>query len=35
MISEIEVIAGHDRADSISERIAMLLPVESSVTEAA
>ncbi len=26
MIEEIEKIAGHDRADSISERIAMLLP---------
>ena len=30
MICEIEVVAGHARADSISERIAMLLPVESS-----
>jgi hypothetical protein len=28
MISEIERVAGHERADSISERIAMLLPVE-------
>jgi hypothetical protein len=26
MIDEIEKIAGHERADSISERIAMLLP---------
>jgi hypothetical protein len=30
MIVEIERIAGHERADSISERIAMLLPPESS-----
>jgi len=29
MIAEIEAIAGHERADSISERIAMLLPVEN------
>ena len=28
MIAEIEAIAGHERADSISERIAMLLPVQ-------
>ena len=28
MIAEIEAIAGHERADSISERIAMLLPPE-------
>jgi len=27
MITEIERVAGHERADSISERIAMLLPV--------
>ena len=27
MIAEIEKVAGHDRADSISERIAMLLPL--------
>ena len=27
MIGEIEAIAGHERADSISERLAMLLPV--------
>jgi Mg2+/Co2+ transporter CorC len=26
MLEEIEKIAGHERADSISERIAMLLP---------
>ncbi|CAN5541233.1 hypothetical protein BH11PSE7_BH11PSE7_33550 [soil metagenome] len=32
MIVEIERIAGHERADSISERIAMLLPPESSPT---
>lgn len=30
MIEEIEKIAGHERADSISERIAMLLPVIST-----
>lgn len=30
MISEIESVAGHERADSISERIAMLLPSESA-----
>jgi hypothetical protein len=29
MISEIEQVAGYERADSISERIAMLLPPES------
>lgn len=29
MIAEIERVAGHERADSISERIAMLLPPES------
>ena len=29
MLAEIEIIAGHERADSISERIAMMLPVES------
>lgn len=28
VIAEIEAIAGHERADSISERIAMLLPVQ-------
>ena len=30
MIEEIEKVAGHERADSISERLAMLLPVNSS-----
>ena len=30
MITAVEAIAGHERADSISERIAMLLPPESS-----
>ena len=30
MIEEIEAIAGHERADSISERLAMLLPVVES-----
>jgi hypothetical protein len=30
MLAEIEIIAGHERADSISERIAMMLPVEMS-----
>ncbi|ROZ77167.1 hypothetical protein [Ramlibacter sp. WS9] len=29
MIAEIERVAGHERADSISERIAMLLPLET------
>jgi hypothetical protein len=29
MITEVEVVAGHERADSISERIAKLLPVEA------
>ena len=29
MIAEIERVAGHERADSISERIAMLLPSEA------
>lgn len=29
MITEIERVAGHERADSISERIAMLLPPET------
>ena len=29
MIEEIEKVAGHERADSISERLAMLLPVNS------
>lgn len=28
MMAEVEKVAGHERADSISERIAMLLPVE-------
>lgn len=28
MIAEIERVAGADRADSISERIALMLPVE-------
>ena len=31
MIDEIEKVAGHERADSISERLAMLLPVETAV----
>lgn len=35
MIGEIEVIAGHERADSISERLAMLLPVSASESTAA
>ena len=30
MIDEIEKVAGHERADSISERLAMLLPPEAS-----
>lgn len=30
MIEEIEKISGHERADSISERIAMLLPAEQA-----
>ena len=30
MIEQIELIAGHERADSISERIAMLLPSEQT-----
>lgn len=29
MIDEIEKVAGHERADSISERLAMLLPAEA------
>ena len=29
MLEEIEKIAGHERVDSISERIAMLLPADS------
>jgi hypothetical protein len=33
MIAEIEIIAGPERADSISERIAMLLPVVGSRSE--
>ena len=28
MIAAIELVAGHERADSISERIAMLMPPE-------
>ena len=35
MLEEIEKIAGHERADSISERIAMLLPSNSSAHAAA
>jgi hypothetical protein len=35
MLMEIEIIAGHERADSISERIAMMLPVEMSDTPVA
>ena len=35
MIEEIETIAGHERADSISERLAMLLPVSMPETTAA
>ena len=31
MFDEIEKVAGHERADSISERLAMLLPVETAV----
>ena len=34
MIGEIEVIAGHERADSISECLAMLLPVSASESTA-
>lgn len=34
MIGEIETIAGHERADSISERLAMLLPVGTSESAA-
>ena len=30
MIDEIEKVAGHERADSISERLAMLLPAEAA-----
>ena len=30
MIEEIEQVAGPERADSISERLAMLLPVETA-----
>ena len=30
MIDEIEKVAGHERADSISERLAMLLPVNAA-----
>ena len=30
MIEEIEKVAGHERADSISERLAMLLPVNAA-----
>ncbi len=35
MIEEIEAVAGHERADSISERLAMLLPVSASESTAA
>ena len=35
MIGEIEKAAGHERADSISERLAMLLPVQSPGNPAA
>ena len=35
MLEEIEKIAGHERADSISERIAMLLPSNSYADAAA
>ncbi len=35
MLEEIEKIAGHERADSISERIAMLLPSDSYADAAA
>ena len=35
MIEEIEKVAGHGRADSISERIAMLLPADSGANLAA
>ena len=31
MIEEIEQVAGHERADSISERLAMLLPIETAI----
>lgn len=31
MIAEIERVAGHERADSISERIAMLMPPEPAI----
>lgn len=35
MIGEIETVAGHERADSISERLAMLLPVSAPESAAA
>ena len=35
MIEEIGKVAGHGRADSISERIAMLLPADSGANLAA
>ena len=35
MIDEIEKAAGHERADSISERLAMLLPSEAAADLAA
>ena len=35
MIEEIETVAGHERADSISERLAMLLPVSTPESSAA
>lgn len=35
MIGEIEAVAGHERADSISERLAMLLPVSVPESTAA
>lgn len=35
MIEEIEIVAGHERADSISERLAMLLPVSAPENTAA
>lgn len=35
MIGEIETVAGHERADSISERLAMLLPVSAPESTAA
>ena len=35
MIDEIEKVAGHERADSISERLAMLLPTEAAADSVA